>query len=69
MPNHYHFLIYATNDSDRPKLIGNIETCELSNGFRLLQSSYAKYINKQRNLCLTAKAVPTGTTPHIFHDN
>ena len=28
---------------------GNIETCELSNGFRLLQSNYAKYINKQRN--------------------
>lgn len=49
MPNHFHFLIYATKDSERPKLSGNIETCELSNGFRLLQSTYAKYINKQRN--------------------
>ena len=49
MPNHYHFLIFATNDSAKPKPIGNIEACELSNGFRLLQSSHAKYINKQRN--------------------
>ena len=49
MPNHYHFLIYATEDSEKRKQSGNIETCELSNGFRLLQSTYAKYINKQRN--------------------
>src|SRR5258705_13352821 len=49
MPNHYHFLVFATNDSAKPKPIGNIEACELSNGFRLLQSGYAKYINKQRN--------------------
>ena len=49
MPNHYHFLIFATKDSERPKILGNIETCELSNGFRLLQSTYAKYINKERN--------------------
>jgi putative transposase len=49
MPNHYHFLIFATKDSEKPKLLGNIETCELSNGFRLLQSTYAKYINKEKS--------------------
>jgi len=48
MPNHYHFLINATDVSATPKQNGNIETCELSNGFRLLQSCYAKYINKER---------------------
>lgn len=48
MPNHYHFLIYATADSEKMKLRGNIETSELFNGFRLLQSTYAQYINKQQ---------------------
>ncbi len=47
MPNHYHFLIYATEISALMKLSGNIEVSELSNGFRLLQSTYAKHINKQ----------------------
>lgn len=48
MPNHYHFLVYATEGSAVMRLSGNIEVSELSNGFRLLQSTYAKYINKQR---------------------
>ena len=47
MPNHFHFFIDATEDSARIKRIGNIDSCELSNGFRLLQSSYAQYINKK----------------------
>jgi REP element-mobilizing transposase RayT len=47
MPNHFHFLIDATEESARIKRIGNIDSCELSNGFRLLQSSYAQYINKK----------------------
>ncbi|MCW3092803.1 MAG: hypothetical protein JWP81_3872 [Ferruginibacter sp.] len=47
MPNHFHFLIYATEHSAILKRIGNIESCELSNGFRLLQSSYAQYINNK----------------------
>ena len=49
MPNHFHFLIYATEDSASIKRIGNIDTCELSNGFRLLQSSYAQIFNKKAN--------------------
>ena len=48
MPNHFHFLIHATDDSTKIKRIGNIDLCELSNGFRLLQSNYAQYINKKK---------------------
>lgn len=46
MPNHFHFLIHATKDSEKIRRIG-IDLCELSNGFRLLQSNYATYFNKQ----------------------
>ena len=46
MPNHFHFLIFATDSSAQIKRIGNIDSCELSNGFRLLQSQYAQYINR-----------------------
>jgi len=48
MPNHFHFLIQATELSAKTKLVGNISLCELSNGFRLLQSNYAQYINKKK---------------------
>lgn len=47
MPNHFHFLIHATSESEKSVLIGNINLCELSNGFRLLQSKYATYFNRQ----------------------
>ena len=47
MPNHFHFLIHATKDSSKLKQIGNIEVGELSNGFRLLESQYAHYINNK----------------------
>lgn len=47
MPNHFHFLIQATEVSAKSKLIGSIKSSELSNGFRLLQSNYAQYINKK----------------------
>lgn len=49
MPNHFHFLVYATDNSINVKRIGNIELNSLSNGFRLLQSSYAQYLNKKTN--------------------
>jgi putative transposase len=49
IPNHFHFLIHTTDDSAKGKRIGNIDSCELSNGFRLLQSSYAQFINKKYN--------------------
>jgi putative transposase len=48
-PNHFHFEIYATEESAKIKKIGNINSTELSNGFRLLQSNYAQAFNKKHN--------------------
>lgn len=48
MPNHFHFEIYATEESAEIKKVGNINSTRLSNGFRLLQSNYAQYFNKQQ---------------------
>jgi putative transposase len=48
MPNHFHFEIYATEESAKAKKVGNIFSTELSNGFRLLQSNYAQYFNKRQ---------------------
>ncbi len=47
MPNHFHFLIEATDKSLEPITVGGNTMPLLANGFRLLQSSYAKVINKQ----------------------
>jgi putative transposase len=47
MPNHFHFLINTTEVSATIKRVGNIDSCVLSNGFRLLQSTYAQYFNKK----------------------
>ncbi|MFT3679882.1 MAG: hypothetical protein QM791_06395 [Ferruginibacter sp.] len=49
MPNHFHFLIYATEDAASVKKVGNINSCVLANGFRLLQSNYAQYFNQSNN--------------------
>ena len=49
MPNHFHFLIYANEKSLAPLKSGGIFMPTIANGFRLLQSSYAKGINKQEN--------------------
>ena len=49
MPDHFHFLIHATVSCAKSKTIGNIILSELSNGFRLLQSHYAQYVNKKNN--------------------
>lgn len=47
MPNHFHFLVRATDHSCKPKNIGNLISTELANGFRILQSSYTAAINKK----------------------
>jgi len=47
MPNHFHFSISANDLSCSPKKIGSLESTELRNGFRVLQSSYASAINKR----------------------
>jgi REP element-mobilizing transposase RayT len=49
MPNHFHFLIHTNENSARTRQVGHLNLCELSNGFRLLQSTYAQYINNREN--------------------
>ncbi len=49
MPNHFHFLIYANENSAEIRRVGHLSLCALSNGFRLLQSTYAQYINSREN--------------------
>jgi REP element-mobilizing transposase RayT len=49
MPNHFHFLLEVTDKSLLPVKVGNIDIPSVTNGFRLLQSSYTKGINKQLN--------------------
>lgn len=47
MPNHFHFLLDISPRSIAPVRVGNISMPSITNGFRLLQSSYTKAINKQ----------------------
>jgi len=73
MPNHFHFLIYATEHSAKSKIIGNIVSCELSNAFRLLQSEYAQFINKKYNRSGSlfrqkAQAKSTAEGSNHYHD-
>lgn len=39
MPNHFHFLVFSTEEGAAIKRVGNIESTLLSNGLRLLLSS------------------------------
>lgn len=73
MPNHFHFEIYATEDSANIKKVGNIFSCQLSNGFRLLQSNYAQWYNKRRGRTgslfrqkTKAKGMSDGSTNHGY---
>ena len=47
MPNHFHFLVYATAKTLQTKMIGRQEKNIFSEGFKNLLSSYAQAINKQ----------------------
>jgi putative transposase len=49
MPNHFHFLLYADTRTIQTKRIGNYDKNVLSEGFRVLLSSYAQAINKQND--------------------
>jgi REP element-mobilizing transposase RayT len=49
MPNHFHFLIRADERSIKTKSVGSLTLSELSNGFRLIQSSYSQAFNKRNN--------------------
>lgn len=49
MPNHFHFMISATELSAKIRMIGKVESNELSNAFRVLLSRYCQEINRSRN--------------------
>ena len=46
MPNHFHFLIQATEKSLDSIQLGTVASNKLSNGFSLLLSEYANEYNK-----------------------
>ena len=48
MPTHFHFLLEISEKSLLSFKSGGISMPAITNGFRLLQSSYAKGINKQQ---------------------
>jgi putative transposase len=73
MPNHFHFLIYATQEAATIKQSGNVETTLLANGFRLLQSRYAQEFNLKYNRVgslfrqkAKAKSLREGTSNYLF---
>ena len=49
MPNHFHFLINTNGQSVLTKTVGSLEKNVLSEGMRILLSSYTQAINKQEN--------------------
>jgi REP element-mobilizing transposase RayT len=49
MPNHFHFLVNTNSQSIKIRKVGSLNLSELSNGIRLLLSSYSLAINKQEN--------------------
>jgi hypothetical protein len=50
MPDNFHFLLYTTNDSVQPLPDSKIPSQYLTEGIRLLLSSYTKGFNKERSL-------------------
>jgi REP element-mobilizing transposase RayT len=58
MPNHFHFLIHANEITQQPLKKGMIITNPLSEGLRLMLSTYAQAINKQE-----------GKTGNLFQQN
>ena len=49
MPNHFHFLVNTNLHSIKTRKVGSLNLSELSNGIRMLLSSYSLAINKQEN--------------------
>ncbi|MEI6507128.1 MAG: transposase [Bacteroidota bacterium] len=47
MPNHFHLLIKTTSESVKMKQVGSLQLTELSNGIRMMLTSYSSAINKQ----------------------
>ena len=49
MPNHFHFLVNTNLHSIKTRKVVSLNLSELSNGIRMLLSSYSLAINKQEN--------------------
>ncbi|QEC68720.1 transposase [Panacibacter ginsenosidivorans] len=49
MPNHFHFLISTNEQSVQQVKVGSLTLSALSNGIRMLLSSYATAINRQQH--------------------
>jgi REP element-mobilizing transposase RayT len=47
MPNHFHFLVNTNSQSTKIRKVGSLNLSDLSNGIRMLLSSYSLAINKQ----------------------
>jgi putative transposase len=47
MPNHFHFILYLTDQSTEEVMLGVIKSTKVANGFRLLCSGYANDCNKK----------------------
>jgi len=47
MPNHFHLLIHANDETGKPVENNRITTSLMSEGIRLLLSAYSKGVNKQ----------------------
>ena len=47
MPNHFHFMVNATQESAEPVILAFIQSTQLANGFRVLCSGYANFFNKK----------------------
>lgn len=45
MPNHFHFLVYTTEQSVQQTKVGGLSLQEIQKGIKNLLSSYTKYIN------------------------
>ena len=49
LPNHFHLMLSANENSAKPHRQGNLIIDTLTNGFRKLLSAYAHYFNKKNN--------------------
>ena len=67
MPNHFHFIIQVNETGLTPFHQGGNEMPLISNGFQLLQSSYAKMINKRDNR--TGSLFQQKTKSKLIEDN
>lgn len=73
MPNHFHFLVSTNQQSVKEIKVGSLTLSALSNGIRMLLSSYATAINKQQSTTgslfrqkTKAKILNNGSVNYVF---